>query len=205
MKIFYFTIFHFIISATSNAQNAIEISAMGGYQWGGNYTVETANIKIDNNGTFGMTIDIPVPETPGLMAEVAYSYTRSSLSYQELISSQEPKSFNMDVHYFQAGGSYQENLGRFVPFALGSIGTVLFHPRDKNYDDAWMFAATIGMGCKTKISSRLGLRIQGRFLAPIQVKEGALWCQSGSGCSIYLKSGTILLQGDIMAGIFIQL
>ena len=205
MRICYSIIFMFYVASISNAQNAIEISAMGGYQWGGNYTVETANIKIDNNGTFGMTIDIPVPETPGLMAEVAYSFTRSSLSYQERTSFPDQYSFDMTIHYFLAGATYQENLGRFVPFAIMDIGAVLFHPQNTNYNDAWMLAATIGMGCKTKISSRLGLRIQGRFLAPIQVKEGALWCQSGSGCSIYLKSGTILLQGDIMAGIFIEL
>jgi hypothetical protein len=188
-----------------NAQNAIEIAALGGYKWGGNYTVETAKIQIKNNGTFGMVLDFPVPETPGLMAEIAYSYSRSNLTFRELNSLQGPSSFEMDIHYFLAGGTYQENLGQFIPFAIGQIGAVLFHSLDSGYNDAWMFAASIGMGAKTKITSTLGFRLQGRFLVPIQIKEGALWCQSGSGCAIFLKSGTILLQGDVMAGIYIQL
>ena len=205
MKIIYATTLLFIISGNTHAQNAIEVSAMAGYQFGGNYAIETGSIKIDSQPSFGFMVGIPVPETPGLMAEVAYSFSSSSLSYREQSNLPLQDLFDMTIHYFQAGATYQENLGRFIPFAIMEIGAVLFHPLDNKYADAWLLAASIGMGCKTKISSRLGLRIQGRFLAPIQMEEGALWCQSGSGCAIYLKSGTILLQGDIMAGIFLQL
>ena len=68
MKIIYTTILLFIIIGSANAQNAIEITAMGGYQFGGSYTVETAKIKLDNTGTAGFTIDQcnvkPVDEIP---------------------------------------------------------------------------------------------------------------------------------------------
>jgi hypothetical protein len=205
MRIYHFVIFIAIISGILNAQNAIEISAMGGYQFGGNYAIENGNIKIDSNPSFGFMVGIPVPETPGLMAEVSYSFTSSSLSYREQSNLPLQDLFDMTIHYFQAGATYQEDLGRFTPFAIMEVGAVLFHPHDGNYKDAWLLAASLGMGCKTLIHQRWGIRIQGRLLAPIQVEEGALWCQSGSGCAIYVKSGTILLQGDVMAGIFMQL
>jgi len=204
MKNTCFFFFLFSISSASLAQNAIEISATGGYQFGGNYTIETGNIKIDSNPSFAFMVDIPVPETPGLMAEVAYSFTGSALSYQERSTLPGQNLFNMDVHYFQAGATYQEDFGQFTPFAIMQVGAVLFHPHAGHYKDAWLLAASLGMGCKTLIDKRWGIRVQGRFLAPIQVEEGTLWCQSGSGCSIYLKRGTILLQGDILGGVFIQ-
>jgi len=187
-----------------SAQGKTEVAFLGGYQFSGNYTIQTGNIKIDSNPSFGFMFSVPVPETPGLMAEVSYSFTQSLLSYREQSDQPLQDLFNMTIHYFQAGATYQEVLGRFIPFAIMQVGGVLFHPQDSEYKDAWLLAASLGMGCKTLIHEHWGLRIQGRFLAPIQVEEGALWCQSGSGCIVYLKSGTILLQGDIMAGVFIQ-
>jgi len=83
MKNYLIYISLFIISSTTHAQNAIEVSAMGGYQLGGNYGIETGNIKIDSKPSFGFMVGIPVPETLDLMAEVAYSFTSNSLSYQE--------------------------------------------------------------------------------------------------------------------------
>lgn len=204
MKNLYLFVFLFSLSGVSLAQNAFEISTMGGYQLSGKYTIQSGNIKIDSNPSFALTLGIPVPETPGLMAEAGYSFTQSALSYREQSDQPLRNLFNMTIHYFQAGATYQEEFGRFIPFAIMQVGGVLFHPHNEQYKDAWLLAASLGMGCKTLIHEHWGLRIQGKFLVPIQVEEGALWCQSGSGCAIYLKSGTILLQGDIMIGVFFQ-
>jgi len=204
MKNSYLFFFLISIANSSLSQNAIEISALGGYQLSGNYAVQSGNIRIHSNPSFAFLLSFPVPETPGLMAEFSYSFTQSALSYQEQSNLPAQDLFDMSIHYFQAGATYQEIFDRFIPFAIMQVGGVLFHPQNAHYENAWLLAASLGMGCKIRIHERGGIRFQGRFLAPIQVEEGALWCQSGSGCTIYLKSGTVLLQGDILMGIFFQ-
>jgi hypothetical protein len=96
---------------------------------------------------------------------------------------------------------YQEEVGEFLPFGAAAIGAVYFNRRDNNYSNEWLFAASLGFGAKYTISNRWGIRAQSRLIAPIQIDEGSLWCQSGSGCVITLKSGTVLLQADVLVGL----
>ena len=190
-----------IIAGLPFAQEGIELTLLGGHNWGGSYDVSTSRIKFDNGPTVGFVIDIPVKETPGLMAEASYFRVNSALSYQEQSFEPMTKLFDMTVHYFQAGGLYQENVGAFVPFGTAAIGAALFNPHDSNYVSEWLFTASLGFGTKYAVSSHWGIRAQARLIAPIQLEAGSLWCQSGSGCVITLKSGTVLLQGDIVAGL----
>ena len=183
------------------AQEGIELTLLGGHNWGGSYNISPGRIKFDNGPTAGFVIDIPVKETPGLMAEASYFQVRSSLRYQEQPFEPMTQLFDMTVHYFQAGGLYQENVGAFVPFGTAAIGAALFDPHNNNYVSEWLFTASLGFGAKYAVSTHWGIRAQARLIAPVQLEAGSLWCQSGSGCIITLKSGTVLLQADMMVGL----
>lgn len=204
MKRYLFILISLSLVGFLPAQDSIEMTLLGGHLWGGNYSISSGRIELGSGQSFGMIIDIPVKETPGLMAEASYFRVRSSLSYQEQSIDPLMKLFDMTVHYFQAGGLYQEKVGDFFPFGTAAIGAVFFNPQDNNYSNEWLFSATLGFGAKYAFSTHWGIRAQFRLIAPIQIDEGSLWCQSGSGCIITLKSGTVLLQADLMAGLVYQ-
>jgi hypothetical protein len=126
---------------------------------------------------------------------------KSGLSYQEQSFEPLKNLFDMTVHYFQAGGLYQENKDPLTPFVVASVGAASFVPDDKTFVSEWIFTASLGFGAKYKISNHWGIRVQGHIVAPIQLESASLWCQSGSGCVITLKSGTVLLQGNVVAGL----
>ena len=163
--------------------------------------MSSGRMKINSGPSFGVTVDIPVKERPGLMAEITYLHINSGLNYQEQSFAPLTELFDMKIHYFQAGGLYQEDKGAFTPFGAASIGVAYFVPQDDQFVNEWIFAARLGFGVKYNVSDHWGLRAQGQLLAPVQLKTGSVWCQSGSGCLITMQSGTVLLQGNIMAGL----
>lgn len=192
-------------ATTAFAQLRPEVSPFFGYQYGGKHDLSEGEINISSAPDYGIIIGIPVKETPGLRAEIYYSRQETELHYQQNQFEPMNKLFSMTSNYFLAGGSYEEDLGIFTPIGLFAVGVAYLDPKEPGYTSEWFLAATLGFGFKTYFSERVGLRVQGRLLAPIQISDGTVWCTSGSGCYIELTAGTIILQADVTAGLVIVL
>ena len=205
MKIFLSMILLLLFSFTARTQLRPELTPFAGYQYGGKHDLSEGEINISSAPDYGIIISFPVKETPGLRAEIHYSRQETELHYQENSFEPMTKLFSMASNYFLAGGAYEEDLGTFTPIGLLAVGVAYLDPQDPGYVSEWFFAATLGFGFKTYFSERVGLRVQGRLLAPIQISDGTVWCTSGSGCYIELTAGTIILQADVTVGLVIVL
>ncbi len=192
-------------ATTTFAQPRPEVSPFFGYQYGGKHDLSEGEINISSAPDYGVIISFPVKETPGLRAEIYYSRQETELHYQESSFQPMTKLFSMASNYFLAGGAYEEDLGTFTPVGLLAVGVAYLDPQDPGYVGEWFLSACLGFGFKTYFSERVGLRVQGRLLAPIQISDGTVWCTSGSGCYIELTAGTIILQADVTAGLVIVL
>ena len=194
----------FITIIKSGWTQAVEITPFYGYQFGGQFNAIEGRLNIRDTDNFGAIIDIEVPVRKGLFAEIYYSRQKTILEIQESSFTPKEDIFSMIMEYYQAGGLYEEKIGKFRPFGMAGIGIIRFHPLHVNIPDEYCFSANITFGAKIQLVRRLGLRLQGSLLMPLQFSDGSIFCQNGT-CTITLSGGTVILQGNVFAGLTISL
>ena len=187
-------------AAPLSAQN-IQITPFYGFIMGGSMNVYEGKLNIKDSWNYGFMFDLEVQ--PGIQLEFSYTYQDSYLELQKTFGVNE-KLFDIGVHTWQLGvlrEMRQDNIG---VFGVGGLGFTNYSPQDAEYSNEYLFSVTAGLGAKLYVSDRIGLRLQGRLLFPINWAGGGLWCGPG-GCSVGINSGSYIMQGDITGGLIIIL
>ena len=185
-----------------NAQKKIEIFGLAGYQLNGDVTVARGELSFDDGVSYGLGIDIPVDRF--MSAEISWSMASSNVSLDEYLGSNIQIS-ELYIHTFQAGALVEPKKGQKVsPFGLFSLGATLFTPTEGNYDDEWRFSIALGGGVKIEMSDKVGLRLQGRLLIPMQFEGGSVYIGTG-GAGVAIGAYTAFVQGDFSGGIYYRL
>ena len=180
----------------------IEISGMYGYQFGGKLNGYKGDLSIMDSDNWGAAISIPVQR--GIRAEIAFYRQDSHLNIRYYSGGYTEQLFDMSIEYYQIGAIRELRAGRMIPYGIFTLGAVRFAPQTDMYDDEWKFAISLGLGVKINLNDRFGLRIQGQMLMPVMWAGGSLWCGTG-GCSAGISSGSVVLQGSIMGGLYLKL
>lgn len=186
----------------------IELTGFYGWQWGGNFTAYQGEVDIEDTENFGGMIDIPIPYKPGMMAEIFYSRQNTSVALNRYPAGVKEELFDMSIEYIHAGAVYEAySQGRMKPFGSFSLGATRFAPKVDSFqgialDDEWRFSITLGLGLKTLLSERVGLRFQGRLLMPINFYGTSFWFGTG-GSGVGVSGGSAILQGDVLGGLFV--
>jgi opacity protein-like surface antigen len=197
------------------AGRGIELGGFYGYQFGGGFTVYQGDVNIIDTGNYGFFIALPLPVGRGKQLEFNYTRqdTRLELKYYQgnpdegILPGQKVSITDLLVEYYQIGGVNQfitpgSNL---VPYGMFTLGATRFHPKNSSYtEDKWMFAVTLGGGVKIFVREKIGLRLQGRLLLPINWGGAGIWFGSG-GPQVGVSGGSSVLQGDLSAGLFFVL
>jgi opacity protein-like surface antigen len=189
-------------SSQAWAQHRAEITAFGGWQFGGRATVRQGELKLKDAGFWGVAADVNV--RPGGAIELWYSRQETTLKLDENFGFSRDLT-DMTVEYFQAGGLLEVQRGTpAVPFVSFTLGATHYNPKERSIDgrtidDEWRFSFILGLGVKTFFSERVGARLQGHFYSTFMDTGGSLWC-GGGGCSFGLF-GYGIYQGDISAGL----
>jgi opacity protein-like surface antigen len=186
----------------ANAQKKIEIFGLAGYQLNGDVTVARGELSFDDGMSYGLGIDIPVERY--MSAEISWSMASSNVSLDEYLGSNVLIS-DLYIHTFQAGALVEPKKGQKVsPFGLFTLGATLFTPTEGNYDDEWRFSIALGGGVKIEMSDKVGLRLQGRLLIPMQFEGGSVYVGTG-GAGVAIGAYTAFVQGDFSGGIYFRL
>ena len=82
-----------------------------------------------------------------------------------------------------------------------TLGATRFHPKVEQAGDEWRFSVGVGGGFKTYLTSRIGLRVDGRVWPTFVNTNGGLFCSPG-GCLVSVESDFII-QGNATVGIFV--
>ena len=191
-------------TSTARAQDGVQIIPYYGWQWGGDISTYEGEIEFDAEDSFGGMIDIPV-SVKNSMVELSYIRQNTNAYLNRYASGRREDLFPVSIEYFQAGGVYEQRYsqGKVAPFGLTSLGAVRMAPQHVTYDDYWAFAITVGVGIKTYLSDRLGLRVQIKAEIPLLFSSGGVWCGTG-GCSAGI-SGTGTIQGNVGGGLIFVL
>lgn len=189
------------LTPTLGFSQKIELTPMVGWELSGKATGEGVEMKFKDNVNYGIIAGLQFK--PDLFIE--FNYTRIDTEAQ--VKPPQPPNyvehFDIAMNYFLLGATQQFLDGRFHPFVNGSLGLTWLDPKESGYDSVWLFTAALGAGAKIALSQKIGIRLQGRLLMPMDFTGGGLWFGSGgAGVAVY---SNVLWQGDFSGGIVIGL
>jgi hypothetical protein len=181
----------FCVGADARAQTS-EVTALGGVGFGGSLAspVGGGSLDIEAGAIYGGAINTRLSST--------WRIEGLFLRQQSRVSGEgQGADIGVALERYLAGVQEEMPWGRARAFGTFLIGATRFAPA--GFDSEWRFTVGLGLGVKTPISARVGLRFEARgYYTPITV-GGVTVCGNG-GC-FFKYSGSGSFQGDITAGV----
>lgn len=211
-----FTIFH-----TTSIVAQVEIGVTTGFQWGGSVDFVQGESSMGDGQNF--MVHLTIEKTPWAAIELSYSRLNEPAKFRAFgFYAEDFPSFTSEsglVEYYQIGGLklIEIRSERIKPFGLFSLGATRFKyfnivnsdgEEFGDSDDVWRFSIALGGGIKIMLGEKVGLRVQGRLLMPMEFNGVGGYLGIGTGgpySGISLNSVVAPLQGDISGGIFFRL
>ena len=194
------------LSATASAQSGagnFEITPYGAYSFGGTFNdSETgASVALKDSANAGLILNFR--ESANTQWEVLYSLQPAEADVTGLTTTTSP--LDIDVHYLQAGGTYQADGDKARPFLSLTAGAAHYDVKTDGFDSDTFFSFSIGGGLQLRPNDRLGVRLEARLFGTFLRSDSALFCVSDpgggtAGCA-FTVTGEILWQVQTMAGI----
>lgn len=157
---------------------------------------------LDDSEAFGLILNIRAK--PQGQWEILYA--RQSTEVDTAGTFVNSESIDLDVHYFQLGGTYLYDGDRVIPFIALTLGVTHFDPDLADLDSENNFSASFGAGIKMELSQRVGLRLEGRVYSTFLESESRIFCSSsfGVGECLIEASGTTFRQWEARAGLVVR-
>lgn len=174
------------------------IGAFVGYRGGGSGTDTNtgAEYQLAAAQTYGLVADFRVG--PFTEVEVLWSQQNTHLQQTGPINAQ---LFDVNVGYYQIGGSYLFTTEGVQPFMVATLGATYLSPQQPGYQNETRFSFGIGGGVKVPIGRHFGLRLEARAYGTVLDNNSSAVCTSGS-CLIHV-SGDLMWQYEANAGIYL--
>jgi len=187
-------------TAAAWAQGRVEFGGFYGYQFGGRVNTSAGTIQTADHPNYGFTFDLTV----GRKMQIEFSYSRqdSQAALPPLGDTTVPL-FNTAIEYYQVGGLAEVSTNRIRPYVVVTAGVININPQPSGINNTVRFAFSAGAGIKAFVTPHFGVRLQGRFLFPVMAANTAIFVVNGRG--YFISSLTILVRGDLTAGLFIAL
>jgi len=184
----------------------MEITPLVGYNIGGATDFYQGRMDIKDSVTYGIMYSIILPPK-GVSIDLSFTRADSSLSftadptYSPLFSDANIK---MASNYIMIGSNKDFLQDKVRLFIGGDIGAAWFDSKDSSVSDLWLFAVDLKGGMKIYLSDRIGIRLQGRFLMPMDLSNSGLFVGLG-GAGVTFGGTVFVFQGDFTAGLIIRL
>jgi hypothetical protein len=176
---------------------ASEITPFGAFRTGGelNETASGNTLDIENTSAFGIILGWPYQRDKTF--EFFYSHQHASLV--EKSGAGANALFDLDIDYFQFGGSHMFNTTpELQPFVSGGLGFSWFSPGLDGLDSELRPAIGIGGGFKWRLNEQVGLRFEIRGTGTFFGSGSSIFCSNGQ-CTANLR-GELLFQADALIG-----
>ena len=203
MKLNKIILYLFLVLISSNAFcQTVEAVPYIGYLFSSNLNTLDGEVKIDNGVNYGIIFDVRFDED--VIVEIMSNRFDTKVQIIEELFDTVKSAFNVSVQYFQGGAQFEIEKGKFRPFAAFTLGATLFNPGINEINSDWRFSFTAGGGIKYYFLNNIGIRLQWRFLIPVYLSGGAVFC-SNEDCGAVLIGSSLLLQYDLTAGLLVVL
>jgi hypothetical protein len=182
-----------------------QLTPFAGYRLGGTFEDKETEIEyeLENNPSYGLILNFP--SKGNTEWEIYYSKQSTEVDIAGFVPSE--NALDMDVEYLQIGGTYLfEQTNTATPYFVATAGATRMDPGGANTKSDTFFSASVGGGWKYFPASRVGLRLDGRFIGTFVDSNSRIFCQSGpSGgeCAVN-TSGKLLYQFELQAGVIFR-
>ncbi len=183
----------------------MEITPLVGYHIGGATDFYQGRMDIKGSVTYGLMYSIILPPQ-GVSIDLSFTRADSSLSFTANTGfpGYSDTSFKMASNYIMIGSNKEFLQDKVRLFIGGDIGAAWFDSKDSSVSDLWLFAVDLKGGIKIYLSDRIGIRLQGRFLMPMDLSNSGLFVGLG-GAGVTFGGTVFVFQGDFTAGLIIRL
>jgi len=175
------------------------IGAFVGYRGGGSGTDPTtgAEYQLAAAQSYGLVADFRVG--PFTEVEVLWSQQNTRVQQTAPVNAQ---LFDVNVGYYQIGGTYLFTTEGVQPFMVASLGATYISPQQAGYQSETKFSFGIGGGVKLPIGRHFGLRLEARAYGTVLNNDSSAVCTNGS-CLIHV-SGNLMWQYEANAGVYLS-
>ena len=191
----------------------VEIGGFGGWLWTGSIPAWRQDIKVSDEGNYGITAGFRVREE--MIVEFEWNHTNNAATFREYDFNGIPDgpfiTVPMTLNYYMLGFNYLVTYNEpIVPYGLINVGILnvnsdgfsSYQSTSVNY-----FTMGFGGGLRYYISDNIGIRLQARLLLPMQFGGVGFGCGIGTGgssCGAGVSTYTNIIQGDFTGGIILK-
>ena len=188
--------------AAQEKQYRFQLTPFAGYRLGGTFEDSETEVEyeLDDSPSFGLILNFP--SKGNTEWEIYYSKQSTEVDVAGFVPGE--NALDMDVEYLQVGGTYLfEQSQNAAPYFVATAGVAKMDPGGANTKSDTFFSVGVGGGWKYFPASRVGLRLDGRFIGTFVDSNSRIFCQSGSAggeCAVS-TSGKLLYQFELQGGV----
>lgn len=188
--------------STESPAYRFEVTPFAGFRTGGTFTDEDsgAELELNDSGSYGLILNMR--ESWNTEWELLYNHQSTDFDTGP------GTRIDIDIDYLQIGGTYigTDIEGPARPYLAATIGLAHLDPRAANLPSDTYFAFSIGGGWKFFPTSRLGLRLEGRFYGTVIDSDSKIFCASGpsGGTCLINTKADVLWQFELLAGAIVR-
>ncbi len=185
-----------------NAQ--VYIEGFGGWLWTASIPGYNQNLKVDDLGNYGARIGFGIRDSRGL--EFEWNHTETTVRYYNWDTNTQDQT-GVIMNYYMLGFVQEVPTDKVQPYGLFNLGVLNVNPATSGYSSFNYFTVGLGGGLKYYFSDHVGIRLQARFLMPMQFSGLGFGCGIGTGganCGAGVYSYSNLFQGDFTGGLIIK-
>ncbi len=192
-----------LLAVPAGAQEDLdfELTPFAAYRIGGDFEDDETGeeFDLDDSDAFGLILNIRAKN----QGQWEILYAKQSTEVDTAGTFVASESIDLDVQYFQLGGTYLYDGDRVTPFIALTLGVTHFDPEIADLDSENYFSASFGGGIKMDLMQRVGVRLEGRVYSTFLESNSKIFCSSdaGGGQCLIESSGTTLNQWEARAGL----
>jgi hypothetical protein len=182
---------------------SIEITPLANYTFQSKIYARTGELTIENNESYGLSLEAVNKD---VSFQLEYFYQPTIGVYKDYFNRSFNQTSDLRISWFQIGARQRFAVNeRVVPFAGLSFGLTNFELKSTpdSYDEIALSFSFQG-GTNIYFTDRIGLKLHGRLLMPIQFNGFGFYAGTG-GAGVGLSAGTYFVQADVGAGLIFRL
>ena len=188
-------------AAAQGTVSKFEVTPFAAYRIGGNFSDESgdARVELDESAAEGIIFNFKA--NPKGQYELLYSHQSTNADTRGFLVND--PTIDIDVEYFQFGGTYLFDGDNTRPFIALTLGPSQYDPQLPGTDSESFFSASFGTGVQLNASKRWGVRLEARAFTTFVDDDSDIFCSSTDGAGTWLirVDARTLTQWEARAGL----
>ncbi len=198
------TLLLFLHTGPAKAQDTqfkFELTPFAGYRLGGRFDEKDGDSRVELNDSSAQGIMLNIKANPNGQYELLYARQSTDADTEGFFVGD--PTIDLDVEYFQFGGTYLFDGENTRPFIALTVGVSHFDPQLLGTGSESFFSASFGGGVQLNATKRLGVRLEARVFTTFVDDDSNIFCVGGGGggaCLIEVDA-RMLTQWEARAGL----